>query len=64
VIRAYDEAGNVIETHEQTLRHGYSITMNDRGQIIWTTAVVKPKMKIRTRVSDGEFGSEAQCLRL
>ena len=28
MIRAYDEAGNVIETHEQTLRRGYCITMN------------------------------------
>jgi len=28
LIRAYDEAGNVIETHEQTLRRGYSITMS------------------------------------
>jgi hypothetical protein len=28
VISAYDEAGNVIETHEQTLPRGYSITMN------------------------------------
>jgi len=28
VIRAYDEADNVIETHEQTLRHGYGIKMN------------------------------------
>ena len=26
--RAYDEADNVIETHEQTLRRGYSITMS------------------------------------
>jgi exodeoxyribonuclease VII large subunit len=43
---------------DATLRRGYSITMNDRGQIIRTTAVVKSKMKIRTRVSDGEFGSE------
>jgi exodeoxyribonuclease VII large subunit len=43
---------------DATLRRGYSITMNDRGQIIRTTAVVRPKMKIRTRVSDGEFGSE------
>jgi len=32
--------------------------MNERGKIIRTTAVVRPKMKIRTRVSDGEFGSE------
>jgi len=43
---------------DATLRRGYSITTNDRGQIIRTTAVVRPKMKIRTRVSDGEFGSE------
>jgi exodeoxyribonuclease VII large subunit len=43
---------------DATLRRGYSITMNDHGQIIKTTAVVRPKMKIRTRVSDGEFGSE------
>ena len=43
---------------DATLRRGYSITMNDGGQIIRTTAVVGPKMKIRTRVSDGEFGSE------
>jgi exodeoxyribonuclease VII large subunit len=43
---------------DATLRRGYSITMNDRGEIIRTTAVVRPKMKIRTRVSDGEFGAE------
>jgi len=44
---------------DATLRRGYSITMNDQGQIIRTTAIVRPRMKIRTRVSDGEFGSEA-----
>jgi exodeoxyribonuclease VII large subunit len=43
---------------DATLRRGYSITMNDRGEIIRTTTVVRPKMRIRTRVSDGEFGSE------
>ena len=43
---------------DATLRRGYSITTNDRGEIIRTTTVVRPKMKIRTRVSDGEFGSE------
>jgi hypothetical protein len=32
--------------------------MNDRGQIIRTTAEIRSKMKLRTRVSDGEFGSE------
>ena len=40
------------------LRRGYSITMNERGEIIRTIAAVRPKMKIRTRVSDGEFESE------
>jgi exodeoxyribonuclease VII large subunit len=43
---------------DATLRRGYSITMNERGKIIRTIAAVRPKMKIRTRVSDGEFGSE------
>src|SRR5918996_901231 len=43
---------------EATLRRGYSITMDERGKIIRTTAAVRPKMKIRTRVSDGEFQSE------
>jgi exodeoxyribonuclease VII large subunit len=43
---------------DATLRRGYSITMNDRGKIIRTIAAIRPKMKIRTRVSDGEFGSD------
>ena len=43
---------------DATLRRGYSITMNERGKIIRTIAAVRPKMKIRTRVNDGEFGSE------
>jgi exodeoxyribonuclease VII large subunit len=43
---------------DATLRRGYSITMNDRGKIIRTIAAARPKMKICTRVSDGEFGSE------
>jgi len=43
---------------DATLRRGYSITMNERGKIIRTIAAVRPKMKIRTRVSDGEFGSQ------
>jgi exodeoxyribonuclease VII large subunit len=45
---------------DATLRRGYSITMNERGKIIRTISVVRPKMKIRTRVSDGEFSSEIQ----
>jgi len=43
---------------DATLRRGYSITLNEHGQIIRTIAGVRPKMKIRSRVSDGEFGSE------
>jgi exodeoxyribonuclease VII large subunit len=43
---------------DATLRRGYSITMNDRGQVIRSTTVVRRKLKIRTRVSDGEFDSE------
>src|SRR6184192_4364489 len=45
---------------DATLRRGYSITMNERGKIIRTIAGARPKMKIRTRVSDGEFTSEIQ----
>jgi exodeoxyribonuclease VII large subunit len=43
---------------DATLRRGHSITMNERGKIIGTIGAVRPKMKIRTRVSDGEFGSQ------
>src|SRR5437588_4592347 len=43
-----------------TMRRGYSITMNERGKIVRTIAAVRPNMKIRTRVSDGEFSSEIQ----
>jgi exodeoxyribonuclease VII large subunit len=42
-----------------TLRRGYSITTDERGKLVRSVAVVRPKMKIRTRVSDGEFESEA-----
>ena len=45
---------------DATLHRGYSITMNDRREIIRTATVVRPKMKLRTRVSDGEFDSEVQ----
>ncbi len=41
-----------------TLRRGYSITTNEGGKIIRTVATIRPRMKIRTRVSDGEFESE------
>jgi exodeoxyribonuclease VII large subunit len=43
---------------DATLRRGYSITTSERGKIIHTIAAIRPRMKIRTRVSDGEFGSE------
>jgi len=44
---------------EATLRRGYSITRNERGELIRSVAVVRPKMKLLTRVSDGEFESTA-----
>jgi exodeoxyribonuclease VII large subunit len=43
---------------DATLRRGYSITTNERGQIIRTITAVQTKATIRTRVSDGEFSSE------
>jgi exodeoxyribonuclease VII large subunit len=43
---------------EATLRRGYSMTTDDRGKLIRRAASVRPKMRIRTRVADGEFGSE------
>jgi exonuclease VII large subunit len=43
---------------DATLRRGYSIATIERGEIIRTIAAAWPKMKVRTRVSDGEFGSE------
>ncbi len=43
---------------EATLRRGYSITTDARGKIVHTVKLVRPKMKIRTQVSDGEFESE------
>lgn len=42
---------------DATLRRGYSITTTERGKLIRSVATVRPKMKIRTRVSDGEFES-------
>jgi len=43
---------------DATLRGAHSITVIERGKIIRTITAVGPKIKIRTRVTDGEFGSE------
>jgi exodeoxyribonuclease VII large subunit len=43
---------------EATLRRGYSITTDEAGNVIQTVAAARPKSKISTRVSDGEFESE------
>ncbi len=43
---------------DATLRRGYSITTDERGKLIRSVTVVRPKMKIRTRLSDGEFASK------
>ncbi len=43
---------------DATLCRGYSITRDTKGNLIRTVSDVRSKMKIRTRISDGEFGSE------
>jgi exodeoxyribonuclease VII large subunit len=43
---------------DATLRRGYSITTDERGKLIRSVAMVRPKGEIRTRVSDGDFKSE------
>ena len=44
---------------DATLRRGYSITTTAEGEVIRTIATVRPKMKVRSRLSDGEFESTA-----
>jgi len=43
---------------DATLRRGYSITSSEHGDLIRGIGAIHPKMKIRTRVIDGEFESE------
>ncbi|HET9857455.1 MAG TPA: exodeoxyribonuclease VII large subunit [Chthoniobacterales bacterium] len=43
---------------EATLRRGYSITKNERGELIRTVTGVRPKLRLKTRVAEGEFESE------
>ena len=43
---------------DATLRRGYTITTDERGKLIRSVATIRPKMKIRTRLTDGEFESE------
>ncbi|HEX8897960.1 MAG TPA: exodeoxyribonuclease VII large subunit, partial [Chthoniobacterales bacterium] len=43
---------------EATLRRGYSITTDSSGKVIRTIAAARPKSKIQTRVTDGEFESQ------
>jgi exodeoxyribonuclease VII large subunit len=42
---------------DATLRRGYSITTDTTGKLIRSVKAVEPKMKIQTRLSDGEFES-------
>ncbi len=44
---------------DATLRRGYTITTDARGKLIRSIATVRQKMKIKTRISDGEFESTA-----
>ncbi|HEX3620535.1 MAG TPA: hypothetical protein VHU16_09210 [Candidatus Udaeobacter sp.] len=48
----------VLRSGKATLRCGYSIPMSEHGKIIRTIAAVRRKMKIRTSVTDREFGAE------
>lgn len=43
---------------DATLRRGYSITTDAKGNVLRTVQDVRPGQKIRTRLADGEFGSE------
>jgi exodeoxyribonuclease VII large subunit len=42
---------------EATLQRGYSITISADGKVLRTVKAVRPKMKVRTRLADGEFES-------
>ena len=42
-----------------TLQRGYSITTTSEGKLLRTVKAVRPNLKIRTRLADGEFESEA-----
>jgi exodeoxyribonuclease VII large subunit len=42
---------------EGTIERGYSVTRDEHGKVLRSVRFVRPKMKIRTRVSDGEFES-------
>src|SRR6266571_5895934 len=48
---------------DATLRRGYSITRDTEGNVIRAVRDVRSRMKIRTRVTDGEFGSEVMYRR-
>jgi exodeoxyribonuclease VII large subunit len=43
---------------EATLHRGYSITTDATGKVIRSVADAKPKSKVRTRVTNGEFESQ------
>ncbi len=45
---------------DATLQRGYSITRDTEGNVIRAVRDVRSRMKIRTRVTDGEFGSEVR----
>jgi exodeoxyribonuclease VII large subunit len=45
---------------DATLRRGYSITKTAQGNVIRSTAEVRPRMELVTRVADGEFTSEVR----
>jgi exodeoxyribonuclease VII large subunit len=42
---------------EATLSRGYSITTDEGGKVIRTIKAVQPRMRIHTRLNDGQFSS-------
>ncbi len=40
------------------LTRGYSVTLDDQNRVVHSVRAIKPGMRLRTRVTDGEFQSE------
>jgi exodeoxyribonuclease VII large subunit len=40
------------------LTRGYSVTLDGQGRVVQSVRAVRPGMRLRTRVTDGEFQSE------
>jgi len=45
---------------QATLERGYSVTMDETGQVVASTREVRAGMKLRTKLADGEVRSTAE----